>query len=104
MKRNSLFVLFSLAASLVANLATAEVKSIELPAETAAFKPGKGVETAMAYCSMCHSADYITSQPTMPRAFWEAEVLKMKNTYGAPVPDAAVPELVEYLTTAYGKK
>ena len=35
----------------------------ELPEETAAFKPGPGVETAQAYCSACHSADYVTIQP-----------------------------------------
>lgn len=103
MRPSILLVCISLAAGLVANLATAEVKTIELPAETATLKAGKGVETATAYCSMCHSADYISGQPPMPRAFWEAEVLKMKNTYGAPLPEASIPELVDYLNEAYGK-
>jgi hypothetical protein len=30
-------------------------------------------------------------------------VTKMKNVYGAPIPDDAVPAIVDYLTTQYGK-
>lgn len=104
MKFQFLLVGVSLSLGLVANIATAEVKTIQLPVETTALKPGKGVEVTTAYCTMCHSVDYITGQPSMTRAFWEAEVTKMKNTYGAPFPDASIPELVDYLTDAYGKK
>lgn len=104
MKFQFLLVSVSITLGLVANLATAEVKTIQLPTETSTLKPGKGVEVATADCTMCHSVDYIIGQPTMPRAFWEAEVTKMKKTYGAPFPDASIPELVDYLATAYGKK
>jgi cytochrome c553 len=80
----------------------AETVTIELPAETAAYKPGKNVEQAQAFCMNCHSADYTSMQPPMPKKFWEATVKKMKEKYGAPLP-ADTTALVEYLTASYGK-
>ncbi|MCE9610891.1 MAG: hypothetical protein K8R23_11915 [Chthoniobacter sp.] len=50
--------------------------TIALPPETAALKPGPGADLAKANCMTCHSVDYISSQPKMPRKFWEAEVKK----------------------------
>lgn len=85
-------------------LSQAEVKKIELPPEPARFKEGKGVELAQAHCFTCHSVEYIATQPVMPRKFWEATVVKMRDKYGAPLPEEAIQPLVDYLTEAYGKK
>ncbi len=71
------------------------------PAETGSYKPGKGVELAQGLCITCHSTEYVSSQPPLPRKFWEATVKKMKEKYAAPLPEDATA-LVEYLTTAYG--
>ncbi|WP_241144787.1 sulfite:cytochrome C oxidoreductase subunit B, partial [Achromobacter xylosoxidans] len=58
---------------------------IQLPQETATLRPGAspGAQGAT-LCLMCHSVDYISSQPPMPPGFWDAEVKKMVGTYGAP--------------------
>ena len=53
-----------------------------LPPETATFKTGPGVEVAKTQCLVCHSADYISTQPRLPRAFWKANIEKMKAKYG----------------------
>jgi mono/diheme cytochrome c family protein len=37
--------------------------SYKFPDETAAFRPGPGVEVAESNCASCHSADYINFQP-----------------------------------------
>ena len=76
--------------------------SITLPAEIAIFRPGKGAELVQANCLMCHSADYISMQPPMPRKFWEATVKKMKEKFGASAPDESFAALAEYLTATYG--
>ena len=56
-----------------------------------------------AYCSMCHSVDYIEmNAPFMKKAAWDAEVHKMIKVMGAPIPEDAVPPIVEYLTRYYG--
>jgi hypothetical protein len=80
-----------------------EGATIKLPNETAAYKAIPGVDLANGYCLTCHSVDYVANQPPgMPRAFWLAEVTKMKNVFGAPITDDQVPQLVDYLVRAYG--
>lgn len=81
---------------------TRAAERFELPPETAAFKPGPGVEVVKAQCLLCHSAEYVSTQPRLPRAFWKANVEKMKAKFGAPIPADKVDALVEYLATTYG--
>lgn len=84
-------------------LAVAAGLTIELPEETAELKPGPGLQTAAGACLACHSADYIATQPpSFSRDFWKAEVLKMKNVYGAPIAEGDVSALAEYLVKNYG--
>jgi len=85
----------------VSTVSSAEL-TITLPAETATLKPGKGVDLAQGHCVMCHSVEYISTQPPMPRKFWEATVKKMKEKFAAPTPDDATAALVDYFTAAYG--
>src|SRR4051812_43505637 len=79
------------------------VKSIELPQMPPDLPEGKGKNAITGSCIICHSNRYITMQPPFPRKTWEAIVDKMRKTYGAPVPDAVVPEIVDYLVAVRGK-
>jgi len=64
---------------------------------------GEGSELVRARCAICHSLDYISmNAPFLKRAGWEAEVRKMIKVMGAPVADAEVTPLVDYLTLHYG--
>ena len=106
MKRRLLFAL--LLAIVIALLlkygAHAAPVAYALPPETAAFGAGPNRETVMNNCTGCHSADYISTQPRGPKFktdFWRAEVTKMIKVYGAPIPDADVPKIVEYLAATY---
>jgi sulfite dehydrogenase len=54
-------------------------------------------------CLLCHSADYVATQPQLTRAQWQAGVEKMRGKFGAPIKTNDVPALVEYLTKVYGK-
>jgi sulfite dehydrogenase len=75
---------------------------IELPPETHSFKPGPGSELANGQCLACHSVEYVLTQPPEPRAFWEGSVKKMRDKFGAQIPDDQVEPLVNYLTLNYG--
>lgn len=75
---------------------------IELPLETGLFEPGEHSEIANAQCLVCHSSEYVTTQPPMPRAFWKASVEKMQQKYGAPISAGQAELLVEYLAKYYG--
>jgi mono/diheme cytochrome c family protein len=82
----------------------ADTLRIELPPETATLKPGPGADLASSQCLICHSADYVSTQPRdKPLAFWKAEVQKMKKVYGAPIADEQIDAVAEYLTRTYGQ-
>ena len=102
MKRLATAALLASFASLLAARAEEKVVSIQLPAETAAYNSAPGVELAQGHCVTCHSADYVSSQPPMPRKFWEGSVKKMKEKFGAPIPDNIAVLLADYLTATYG--
>ncbi|HWF01346.1 MAG TPA: hypothetical protein VG248_16220, partial [Caulobacteraceae bacterium] len=74
------------------------------PAESLALKPGAGANLTMARCAVCHSVDYIATQPprTVSPRFWDGEVSKMIKTFGAPVDEADRRAIVDYLNLAYG--
>ena len=75
-----------------------------LPDETAAFKPGTNLEVVQNNCTACHSADYVKTQPRgekFKKDFWQAEVVKMIKVYGAPIDDADIGKIVDYLTANY---
>jgi mono/diheme cytochrome c family protein len=102
------FVLALLIAAAVTGLvrgsANAAPISYTLPDETAAFKPGPNLEVVQNNCTACHSADYIQAQPRGPKFkkdFWQAEVTKMIKVYGAPIDEADVGKIVEYLAATY---
>ena len=71
------------------------------PTYTAELAAGPGRDTVLGHCSMCHSVTYITMQPPLPAATWEAEVHKMIKTFGAPIQDAQAKEIITYLQAHY---
>jgi hypothetical protein len=87
--------------------ASAAEKSIVLPPDGVQLQVSElpGFSKAKAECVACHSAEYMVYQPsTAPRAYWEAMVLRMKAVFKAPIDDADVPLLVDYLVKTYGNE
>jgi cytochrome c5 len=101
----TLFFLFLITGILLASLgslsfaeeSTASTQSIVLPTDPFSFQPGKGQEVANAYCSICHSADYIYMQPDHSEEKWAAIIHKMKRVFGCPIPQDQIPGLATYL-------
>jgi sulfite dehydrogenase len=75
---------------------------IELPPETVSFKPAPGSDLANGQCLICHSVDYVVIQPPSSRTYWESCVKKMREKFGATIPDEQVEPLVNYLVQNYG--
>jgi mono/diheme cytochrome c family protein len=99
-------ILFALAAITTVGLVAAHAVPVvyKLPDETAEFKPGSNLEVVKNNCSGCHSADFVKTQPQNVKSkkdFWQAEVTKMIKVYGAPIDDADVPKIVDYLAATY---
>ncbi|MDB6037279.1 MAG: putative cytrochrome oxidoreductase subunit [Verrucomicrobiales bacterium] len=83
-------------------LAEAVPVKITLPPETAKLKDGPGSELVKGQCLLCHSADYISTQPRLSMAAWKATVIKMRDKYGAPIVEDKIEALIQYLTANYG--
>jgi mono/diheme cytochrome c family protein len=88
----------------LAGAAGAAPVRIELPQEAPVLKPGAGRDIALSQCLICHSAEYFTTQPPLPRAYWQGAVEKMQAKFGATIPAEQVTPLVDYLFGSYGKK
>jgi sulfite dehydrogenase (cytochrome) subunit B len=85
--------------------AFAAAKTIQLPPDGVQLKPSPlpGYAKAHTQCVGCHSAEYMLYQPpTAPRAYWEAMVKRMKAVFKAPVEDADMPDIIDYLAKTYG--
>ena len=78
--------------------------SVDFPDGDRNLPDGPGLAAMQSNCISCHTPGMILTQPTMPKAFWEAEVTKMKNVYKAPIVEKDVPDIVAYLTAVKGPK
>jgi len=80
---------------------------ITLPADGAQMKPSAlpGYAKAKTNCVACHSAEYMLYQPpTAPRIYWDAMVHRMKAVFKAPIDDAEMAAIVDYLVKTYGNE
>jgi mono/diheme cytochrome c family protein len=87
--------------------AAATPKTIALPPDGVMLKesPLPGYAKAQANCVACHSAEYMRYQPaTAPRPYWEAMTKRMKAVFNAPIADADMPQIVDYLVKTYGNE
>lgn len=71
------------------------------PAPAVDLAPGDGLQDVQIYCNTCHGTRYITMQPPLPAATWEAEVDKMNKTYGAAIPEDSTRKIILYLQAHY---
>ena len=67
--------------------------SPELPA-------GEGMDL-VTQCIACHTTRYILMQPPLSRQQWSDEITKMVKTYGAEIPEADLPIILNYLSAHY---
>jgi sulfite dehydrogenase len=91
--------------SLLVIVSVANSKTIELPADTIQWRPSSlpGYQLTLQKCTTCHSAHYAEYQPPNTGVgYWNAQVLRMKNVFKAPITDEEVPVIVEYLNQTYG--
>jgi mono/diheme cytochrome c family protein len=76
-----------------------QVSILNLPSDPISFQPGTGSDLASRYCLMCHSAEYVYTQPPHPREQWMEIVNKMKASFGCPISNEDMAPLVDYLMT-----
>jgi hypothetical protein len=97
-----LLITLALAAGLTSAASQDPVRSIQLPLVQTEIKTGEDREKVVSFCSICHSVDYITTQPKFQRAQWTGTVNKMIKVFGAPISEDDAKKIINYLTTNYG--
>lgn len=78
--------------------------SVELPVSDVAFPGGAKADAVAANCLSCHSAGMVLTQPALTKAAWTGIVEKMIHAYKAPVAEADVAVIVDYLRGTRGAK
>lgn len=78
--------------------------SVELPVSDVDFPGGAKADAIAANCLSCHSAGMVLTQPDLTRAAWTSIVEKMIHAYKAPVAEADVAVIVDYLQETRGAK
>lgn len=97
-----IFIVLS-AVALLASTASAKdgfdfkSETFDLPTGERTFT-GPGADPVNNNCLTCHSAGMVTVQPKLSKETWQGIVKKMINVYKAPVPDADVAPIVDYLS------
>jgi mono/diheme cytochrome c family protein len=72
-------------------------QQVELPGSDRVFPDGPGAEIVNNNCLACHSAGMVLTQPRLSKAQWTETVNKMVHVYKAPVDQADVQAIVDYL-------
>jgi hypothetical protein len=76
---------------------------VDLPFGDREFE-GAGAVPVNGACLACHSAEMVLNQPKLSPATWTAEVNKMRAVYKAPIEDADIPAIVDYLVNLQGSR
>ena len=84
------------------NVEKGTVHSMELPVIQTQMKSGPGLDKVSTLCNICHSLDYITTQPPFSKAQWTATVNKMIKVMGAPIAEEDAKAIINYLAAEYG--
>lgn len=74
--------------------------SITLPDDPIDLPEGPGRDAVIANCTACHSPSTMLQQPRLSRDKWLSTITKMREVYKAPIDEAAIPEIADYLLLA----
>lgn len=77
--------------------------NVTLPDDPVDLPEGPGRDAVIENCTACHSPSTMLQQPKVPREKWESIVGKMKKLYKAPVDEAAVPAIVDYMVAVQAR-
>ena len=77
--------------------------SITLPDDPLDLPEGPGRDAVIENCTACHSPSTMLQQPRVSREKWESIANKMIEVYKAPVDEAAIPAIADYMVAVQAK-
>jgi cytochrome c553 len=70
---------------------------VKLPRPDRVFPGGPRADVINNDCLLCHSAGMVLNQAKLSRGEWQAEVDKMRDSFGAPFAPEDTPAILDYL-------
>ena len=83
-------------------LGASEVRDVKMTSMTFAIPSEKNTIVIQRNCQWCHSYGYILNQGKQSKEFWHKIVLKMRDTYKAPISARDEVLATEYLYRNFG--
>jgi hypothetical protein len=88
---------------LVFTLSAENIRDLKMTSMTFVIPSDKDTIVLQRNCQWCHSYGYILNQGKQSKEFWHKIVLKMRNTYKAPISQRDELLATEYLYRHFGK-
>jgi len=79
-------------------------RDVKMPNVSFQIKVDRGFPAMQRNCQWCHSLGYVLNQGDQTKEYWNNIVLRMKNTFKAPITKEDEITVTEYLYRNYGKK
>jgi len=89
---------------MIVSLEAAAIKNVKMTSMTFVIPTEKDTIVIQRNCQWCHSYGYILNQGKQSKEFWHKVVLKMRNTYKAPISARDEILATEYLYRHFGNQ
>ncbi len=78
-------------------------RDVKMPSIAFGIKVDRGFPAMQRNCQWCHSLGYILNQGNQTKEYWNKIVLRMRDTFKAPITKEDEVTVTEYLYRNYGK-
>ena len=99
MMKTILFILLLTFASLSADYRV----DVKIPSVPFQIKVDRGFPAMQRNCQWCHSLGYVLNQGNQSKEYWRKIVLRMRDTFKAPITKEDEVTVTEYLFRNYGQ-
>ena len=77
-------------------------KDVKMPSVTFQIAIDKDFPAMQRNCQWCHSLGYVLNQGKQSKAYWKHIVVRMRDTFKAPITKEDEATVVDYLYRNYG--
>lgn len=89
---------------MLTNLSADYRKDVKMPSVAFQIAVDKDFPAMQRNCQWCHSLGYVLNQGKQSKAYWKHIVVRMRDTFKAPITKEDEVTVVEYLYRHYGNR
>jgi hypothetical protein len=88
---------------MMTNLSADYRRDVKMPSVPFQIKVDRGFPAMQRNCQWCHSLGYVLNQGKQSKEYWRKIVVRMRDTFKAPITKEDEVTVTEYLYRNYGK-